>query len=113
MDEIFTHTPPPCATANLKPRPEVEVAVFSDLCVYDPKSGRRPLPMIRFFGAAAVAALVLSGSLAAQNRRIASPPGTAATEIGGHYDVREGYVGGHWLELRFGRPIKRGRDLFG
>jgi len=69
--------------------------------------------MIKFFGAAAIAALILSGSVAAQNRRIASPPGTAATEIGGHYDVREGYVGGHWLELRFGRPIKRGRDLFG
>ena len=27
--------------------------------------------------------------------------------------MREGYVGGRWIEIRYGRPIKRGRDLFG
>ena len=27
--------------------------------------------------------------------------------------MRVGYVGGHWLEITYGRPIKRGRDLFG
>jgi DUF2911 family protein len=49
----------------------------------------------------------------AQSRRTASPPGMSATEVGGRYDEREGYVGGKWLEVRYGRPIKRGRDLFG
>ena len=60
-----------------------------------------------------VAALLAAGALAAQTRRIASPPGVSATEVGGRYDEREGYVGGKWLEVRYGRPIKRGRDLFG
>jgi hypothetical protein len=49
----------------------------------------------------------------AQSRRIASPPGVSATETGGRYDERKGYVDGKWLEVRYGRPIKRGRDLFG
>jgi hypothetical protein len=49
----------------------------------------------------------------AQNRRVASPSGASATQVGGKHDVREGYVGGKWLEVRYGRPIKRGRDLFG
>jgi hypothetical protein len=49
----------------------------------------------------------------AQTRRVSSPAGTAATQVGGKHDEREGYVGGRWLEIRFGRPIKRGRDLFG
>ena len=48
----------------------------------------------------------------AQERR-ASPAGQSATQIGGIYDERAGYVGGHWIEIRYGRPIKRGRDLFG
>ena len=49
----------------------------------------------------------------AQSRRVASPPGVSATEVGGRYDEREGYVGGRWMEIMYGRPIKRGRDLFG
>lgn len=48
-----------------------------------------------------------------QTRRVASPPGGSATEVGGRHDEREGYVAGKWLEIRYGRPIKRGRDLFG
>ena len=60
-----------------------------------------------------LAALVAAGALSAQTRRIASPAGASATEVGGRYDEREGYVGGKWLEVRYGRPIKRGRDLFG
>jgi hypothetical protein len=55
----------------------------------------------------------MAGLLSAQPRRLASPAGTSATEVGGRHDDREGYVGGKWLEIRFGRPIKRGRDLFG
>jgi hypothetical protein len=49
----------------------------------------------------------------AQTRRVASPPGTSATELGGRYNDRQAYVGGKWVEIRYGRPIKRGRDLFG
>jgi hypothetical protein len=62
---------------------------------------------------AAVVILAAGSELAAQNRRVASPAGAAATQVGGRYDEREGYVGGKWLEIRYGRPIKRGRDLFG
>jgi hypothetical protein len=49
----------------------------------------------------------------AQGRRDASPPGSSATELGGRYRERQGYVGGKWIEIQYGRPIKRGRDLFG
>ena len=54
-----------------------------------------------------------AGGAAAQERRIASPPGRSATQVGGRHDEREGYVDGRWIEVRYGRPIKRGRDLFG
>src|SRR5258708_17655118 len=49
----------------------------------------------------------------AQDRRAASPAGASSTQVGGRYDERNGYVGGKWIEVRYGRPIKRGRDLFG
>lgn len=48
-----------------------------------------------------------------QGRRPGSPPGSSATEVGGRHDERRGYVGGRWIEITYGRPIKRGRDLFG
>lgn len=60
-----------------------------------------------------IAALAAASALSAQPRRIASPAGASATEVLGRYDEREGYVGGKWLEVRYGRPIKRGRNLFG
>lgn len=55
-----------------------------------------------------------SGELSAQ-RRITSPDGHAATEIRGHYEGAEDpvYVGGKWIEISYGRPIRRGRDLWG
>jgi hypothetical protein len=49
----------------------------------------------------------------AQTRRPASPPGTSATEMGGRFNDRQVYVAGKWIEIKYGRPIKRGRDLFG
>jgi hypothetical protein len=64
---------------------------------------------------AAAIALVTSGGLLAQGRP-ASPAGTAATEIGGRYDTSGNepvYKGGKWIEITYGRPIKRGRNLFG
>ncbi len=50
-------------------------------------------------------------------RRPLSPPGTAATQVAGQW-VGEGqqakYQGGKWIEVTYGRPIKRGRaNLFG
>ena len=49
----------------------------------------------------------------AQPRRPASPAGSSAAQIGGVFDARTGYVNGRWIEIRYGRPLKRGRDLFG
>lgn len=53
-------------------------------------------------------------------RRIASPRGTAAIEVGGKYiasdkpGVPPSYTGGKWIDLTYYRPIKRERnDLFG
>jgi hypothetical protein len=65
----------------------------------------------------AIAALV-AGSLAQTPvRKPASPPGTAATQIGGKYvEVQGGqrYQDGKWIEVTYSRPIKRGRqNLFG
>lgn len=59
--------------------------------------------------------IACAASTLAQSR-IASPPGVAATEIRGKY--RGGadepvYEGGKWIEVTYGRPIKRGRDLWG
>ena len=62
------------------------------------------------------AACAMSAVLSAQGGRPASPAGTAATEIGGKYDPKAAeptYVGGKWIEITYGRPIKRGREVFG
>jgi len=65
----------------------------------------------------AIAALI-AGSLAQTPvRKPPSPPGTAATQIGGKYvEVQGGqrYQDGKWIEVTYSRPIKRGRqNLFG
>ena len=52
------------------------------------------------------------GVVAQTQNRVASPAGSSATEVGGQYDLHGVYVGGKWIEITFGRPIKRGRDLF-
>jgi hypothetical protein len=52
----------------------------------------------------------------AQGARPASPAGTAATEVGGKYDPKAAepsYQGGKWIEITYGRPIRRGREVFG
>jgi hypothetical protein len=63
------------------------------------------------------AAFALVVVLVAQSsQRIPSPAGVAATEIRGHYvDTPDEpvYLDGKWIEIASGRPIKRGRDLWG
>src|SRR2546430_15184998 len=66
--------------------------------------------------ATGVAALLLGATIVAEGGRPAGPAGTAATEIGGKYDTSGAepvYKGGKWIEITYGRPIKRGRNLFG
>jgi hypothetical protein len=65
-------------------------------------------------GAAALAMTV--GVFAQDGQRPPSPAGTAATQVGGKYDTSGAepvYKGGKWIEITYGRPIKRGRTLFG
>lgn len=57
--------------------------------------------------------MLAAGTGAIAQERRPSPAGRSATQVGGTYDVRAGYVGGQWIEIQYGRPIKRGRDLFG
>ncbi len=50
--------------------------------------------------------------LDAQQGRPASPRGEASTQIGGAYEGGR-YTGGSWIVVDYGRPITRGRDVFG
>ena len=58
-------------------------------------------------------ALAFANTLDAQQRRAASPRGEAATQIGGTFNEQGRYQGGSWIVVTYGRPIKRGRDVFG
>jgi len=73
--------------------------------------------MIRRVVAAAAVALAIGATIAAQGGgRPASPAGSSATQVGGKYvPGNDGpvYQGGKWIEITYGRPIKRGRDVFG
>jgi hypothetical protein len=72
--------------------------------------------MTRKVIAAIAAALATGGLILAQGFRSPSPTGAAATQVGGKY-VQGGeapqYQNGKWIEITYGRPIKRGRDLWG
>jgi hypothetical protein len=61
--------------------------------------------------------VVMAFLVQAQAQKPASPPGTAATQVGGQYvqgAQEPTYRGGKWIEVTYGRPIKRGRqNLFG
>ena len=72
--------------------------------------------MIRRLMTTTALAVVMVGSVLAQGGRPASPAGTAATEVLGKYDTSGGepvYKGGKCIEITYGRPIKRGRDVLG
>jgi DUF2911 family protein len=74
----------------------------------------------------AVAAMVLglSGSalMAQQTARPMSPEGSTQAQVLGKWTKgerpafslgRENYAGGKWIEITYGRPLQRQRDLFG
>jgi hypothetical protein len=51
---------------------------------------------------------------AAAQQKKPSPDGHAGAEVGGRYvGAQPVYVGGRWIEISYGRPLKRGRDLWG
>jgi hypothetical protein len=60
-------------------------------------------------------AFLHSAPLAGQaaDRRVLSPEGRSMTEIGGRAGERVGTTGGKRIQIVYGRPLKRGRDLFG
>jgi len=61
-----------------------------------------------------VTALILSGASAGAQQKKPSPDGLASVEVGGRYvGTTPTYVDGRWIEISYGRPIKRGRDLWG
>jgi len=72
--------------------------------------------MKRTLFALALAALAAGSTLSAQQGgRQASPDGAAAAQVGGKY-VASGearYEGGKWIDILYGRPLKRGRELWG
>jgi hypothetical protein len=72
--------------------------------------------MTRRLIAIGAAALAMStGALGQGGDKPASPAGSSATQVGGKYAPgNEGqvYQGGKWIEITYGRPIKRGRNLF-
>ena len=73
---------------------------------------------------AALTAVVLAGATldAQQPTRPMSPQGSTQTQVLGKWTKgerlsfalgRENYIGGRWIEITYGRPLQRGRDLFG
>ena len=59
-----------------------------------------------------VLALAFATAAEAQERRM-SPRGEAATQVDGGFDAEGAYQNGSWVVVTYGRPILRGRDLFG
>jgi hypothetical protein len=73
---------------------------------------------------AGIAALAVTSTLvvAQEATKPMSPEGTAQTQVLGKWSKgdrpsfalgREVYQGGKWIEITYGRPLQRGRDLFG
>ena len=71
--------------------------------------------MTRWTATLAGVALLAAASPAAAQFRAPSPDGLASTETGGQYvgGRTPYYVDGRWIEISYGRPIKRGRHLWG
>ncbi len=78
--------------------------------------------MKQAFVIAAAAALFATAPAGAQDHRPMSPEGSASAQVGGKWvkDAKPAYTlggahyqGGHWIDVTFGRPLRRGRDLWG
>ena len=79
--------------------------------------------MTRILFAMGAAVLAMTVFVVGQENRPLSPNGTAAAHVMGKYVKPEGrgapalgganYQGGKWIEITYGRPLKRGRDLWG
>jgi hypothetical protein len=72
--------------------------------------------MFRSIVAISAATAIVVASLLAQDARPASPAGSSAMQVGGKYEPGPEapvYQGGKWIEVTYGRPIRRGRDVFG
>jgi len=73
--------------------------------------------MVKRLIATGTAVAVISTFVLAQGRRPASPTGTSAAEIGSKMEPTASgepvYKRGKWIEVTYGRPIKRGRNVFG
>ncbi len=81
-------------------------------------TGTRPASFVTrtavLAGAVAAALTAAPDAACAQERRVLSPPGHSAAQVGGRFDpVQYGYLGGPWIDVHYGRPLVRGRDLFG
>ena len=57
-------------------------------------------------------AFAFAAAAEAQDRPM-SPRGEASTQVGGSFNDEGRYQGGSWIVVDYGRPILRGRDLFG
>lgn len=70
---------------------------------------------MKCLAAAVAAAGLLAAAPAAAQFRAPSPDGLASTETGGRYAGGRTpyYIEGKWIEVSYGRPIKRNRDLWG
>ena len=71
---------------------------------------------------AAIVAFAVAHGLAQTANRPMSPDGSAQVQVLGTWVKgerpaftlgRENYQGGKWIEITYGRPLQRGRDLFG
>src|SRR5713226_3401223 len=86
-------------------------------------SAQKRTPMSSKVMAGIVALLATGAGVMAQGGgRPMSPEGSAAAQVLGKWTKgerpaftlgRETYVGGKWIEITFGRPLQRQRDLFG
>src|SRR3990170_1956238 len=64
---------------------------------------------------AAIVVVAATAMISAQRPEVklpASPRGAAAAQVLGKYEKGR-YVGGQWITVDYGRPILRGRDVFG
>ena len=77
--------------------------------------------MTRRLVTAAAGVLLLTATFVAQERRPMSPRGTASAQVLGTWTKAERsfavgggrYDGGKWIDILYGRPLKRQRDIFG